>query len=79
MYLDAINLFGWAINQYLSYGKFRGLKSIDKFDVNFKEENSLIRYILDVDLEYPDKWHELYNEIFKLLMTCCQIIVKNCG
>ena len=55
MFLDANNLFGWAMNQYLSYGKFRWLKSIDKFDVNFKEENSLIRYILDVDLESHDE------------------------
>ena len=79
MFLDANNLFGWAMNQYLSYGKFRWLKSIDKFDVNFKEENSLIRYILDVDLESHDEWHELYTKILKVLMTCCQIFVKNCG
>ena len=36
MYLDANNLYGWAISQYLPYGGFKWLnqKEIDKFDVN---------------------------------------------
>ena len=42
MYLDAKNLYGWAISQYLPYGGFKWLnqKEIDKFDVNSIEENS---------------------------------------
>ena len=42
MYLDANNLYGWAISQYLPYGGFKWLnqKEIDKFDVNSIEENS---------------------------------------
>ena len=36
IYLDANNLYGWAISQYLSYGRFKWLnkKEIDKFDLN---------------------------------------------
>ena len=36
MYLDANNLCGWAMSQYLPYGGFKWLnqKEIDKFDVN---------------------------------------------
>ena len=42
MYLDAKNLYGWAISQYLPYGGFKWLnqKEIDKFDVNSIDENS---------------------------------------
>ena len=55
MYLDANNLYGWVMSQYLPYGKFRWSKNIDNFDVNSIAENSPIGYILGVDLEYPDK------------------------
>ena len=42
MYLDANNLYGWAMSQYLPYGGFKWLnqKEIDKFDVNSIDENS---------------------------------------
>ena len=60
--LDANNLYGWGMNQYLLYGKCRWLKNIDNFDVNSIEENSPIGYILEVDLEYPDILHELHND-----------------
>ena len=51
------------MSQYLPYSKFKWLnqKEIDKFDVNSIGENSSEGYILEVDLEYPDELHELYN------------------
>ena len=61
MYLDAKKLYGWAMIHYLPYGEFRWLKNIDNFDVNFLEKNSPIGYIIEVDLDYPDELHELYN------------------
>ena len=27
------NLYGWAMSDYLLYGKFKWLKDVDKFDV----------------------------------------------
>ena len=64
MYLDANNLYGWAMSQYLPYSKLKWLnqKEIDKFDVNLIGENSLDEYILEVDLEYPHELHEFYND-----------------
>ena len=61
MYLDANNLYGWAMSQYLPYSNFRWWKDIDNFDVNSIDENSLIGYILEVDLDYHDELHELHN------------------
>ena len=52
------------MSQYLPYSGFKWLnqKEIDKFCLNFIDENSLIGYILEFDLEYPaDKLHELHN------------------
>ena len=36
VYLDANNLYGWAVNQYLPFGGFKQLhqNEIHKFDVN---------------------------------------------
>ena len=61
-YLDMNNLYGWAMSEYLPYGGFKWLKSVDKFDVNLISEKSPIGYFLEVDLEYPDELHELHND-----------------
>ena len=56
------NLYGWAMSDYLSYGGFKQLKNVDGFDVNSISEKSLIGYILEVDLGYPDELHALHND-----------------
>ena len=63
MYLDANNLYGLAMTQYLPYGRFKWLskKEIDEFDLNLVKENSSIGCILEVDLEYPEL-HDLHND-----------------
>ena len=61
-YLDMNNLYGWAMNQYLPYEGFKWLKNIDGFDVISVSEKSLIWYFLEVDLKYPDEFHELHND-----------------
>ena len=61
-YLDKNNLFGWAMSEYLPYGEFQWLNSVDELDVMSINEKSDVGYILEVDLEYPDKLHELHND-----------------
>ena len=64
IYLDANNLYGWAImSQYLPFNEFKWLykKEINGFCLNSIEENSSIGYILEVDIEYPDELHKMYN------------------
>ena len=45
--------------QYLPYKGFKWLnqKEINKFCLNSIGENSSIRYIVEVGLEYPDELH----------------------
>ena len=64
MHLDAHNLYGCVMSQYLHYSEFKWLNQnkIDKFIVNSIEKNSSIGYILEVDLEYLDKLHDLDND-----------------
>ena len=55
MYLDANNLYGWAMSQYLPTGNFKWLsqKQIEKTNLGEYIENSKKGLILEVDLEYP--------------------------
>ena len=64
MYLDANNLYGWAMSQYLPTGGFRWMtqKQIDKTNLALYKEDSKKGLILDVDLKYPNKLHNLHND-----------------
>ena len=44
------NLYGWAMSEYLPYGRFKWFKNIDKFDIMSTSEKSSIGYFLEVDL-----------------------------
>ena len=76
------NLYGWVMSEYLPYEEFEWLKNVDELDVKSINEKSLIRYLLDVDLEYPEKLHELHNdyplapENLLFVVICCRNIVK---
>ena len=64
IYLDANNLYGWAMIQYLPYGGFKwlGKKEIDEFDLNSIGKNTSIGYMLAVDLEYCEELHNFHND-----------------
>ena len=64
MYLDANNLYGWAMSQYLPTGGFRWMtdKQINNIDLAKYYENSEKGLILEVDLEYPKELHNLHND-----------------
>ena len=64
MYLDANNLYGWAMSQYLPTGGFKWMKQkhIDKINLaQYKEDNNK-GFIAEVDLEYPEELHDLHND-----------------
>ena len=64
MYLDANNLYGWAMSQYLPTGGFKWMteKQINNLDLAKYKENSKKGMILEVDLEYPKELHNLHND-----------------
>ena len=64
-YLDANNLYGWAMQQKLPVGGFEWLtdEEISNLQDDLKsgkaEEDQ--GYILDVDLDYPQHLHDRHN------------------
>ena len=64
MYLDANNLHGWTMNQYLPTGNFRWMtdKEISKIDLGKYKTDGKKGLILEVDLEYPRELHDLHND-----------------
>ena len=64
MYLDANNLYGWAISQYLPTGGFKWLteKQINNLNLAKYQEDNNKGLILEVDLEYPREFHCLHND-----------------
>ena len=64
-YLDANNLYGWAISQNLSAGGFKWKKKMLKFNEDFRknyDEYSYKGYIFKVDVEYPINLHDLHRD-----------------
>ena len=58
------NLYGCAIRQYLLISNFKWVKNIDKIEqklMNIKI-NSSAGYVLEVDLEYQKKLHDIHND-----------------
>ena len=63
-YLDANNLYGWAMSQPLPTHGFKWVKNITKEKVlDILERGSSSKgYIFDVDLEYPKHLWKLHND-----------------
>ena len=54
-YLDANNLYGWAMSQKLPVNGFKWVKNLSKFNEDYikkYDENSNTGYFLEVDIEY---------------------------
>ena len=64
MYLDANNLYGWAMSQYLPTGNFKWMtdKEISKIDLGKYKVDGKKGLILEVDLEYPQELNDIHND-----------------
>ena len=64
MYLDANNLYRWAMSQHLLTGDFRWMtdKEIFKIDLGKYKTDGKKGLIPEVDLEYPQELHNLHND-----------------
>ena len=65
-YLDANNLYGWAMSQKLPVNNFKWVEGMSRIKEEFIKnynENSSKGYILEVDVKYPKKLHELHSDL----------------
>ena len=64
IYLDANNLYGWAMSQSLPCSTFELVTGEDVAGVDWLsvDDDAEIGYFLEVDLEYPPELHDGHNE-----------------
>ena len=65
-YLDANNLYGWAMSQKLPTDGFRWVEDLPQFNEDFIKKydaNSYIGYFLEVDVEYPKRLFNLHKDL----------------
>ena len=65
-YLDANNLNGWAMSQKLPVNGFKWINDVTEIDEKLKKnynEDSDKGYILQVDVKYPRKLHDLHSDL----------------
>ena len=69
IYLDANNLYGWAMSQKLPVNGFEWVISLSKFDERFiknYDENSDKGYFLEVNVEYPKNLFNPHSDLLFL-------------
>ena len=61
LYLDANNLYGWAMSQSLPIGSYRWLtdEEVAAFELSAWEANGTKGCLLEVDLDCPEELHDL--------------------
>ena len=67
-YLDANNLYGWAMSKKLPLNRFTWLDSDEINEINKEftknyNENDNKCYILEVDVKYLKRLHELHSDL----------------
>src|SRR5207253_2721361 len=65
-YLDANNLYGHAMSEYLPHDDFKWRTDIETFTTNYIHSignNADKGFFFEVDLHYPVHLHDLHNEL----------------
>ena len=65
-YLDANNLYGWAMSQKLSVKDFKWIEDASRVDEDFiknYDEDGNTSYLLNVDVEYLKELHDLHSDL----------------
>ena len=81
-YLDANNLYGWAMSQKLPVNDFKWAKQdeLSKFNEDFiknYDEDSNSGYFLEVDIDYPKELFNLHKDLSFLPKGKKAVKVKN--
>ena len=65
-YLDANNLYGWAMSQKLPVNDFKWIKNTtkinEKFIKNYDKDNDK-EYIFEVEVNFPKRLHDLHSDL----------------
>ncbi|GBN48631.1 hypothetical protein AVEN_140029-1 [Araneus ventricosus] len=61
MYLDANNLYGWAISQYLPYGEFEWCDDKITRKLSTLKDDSETGYIFEISLKYLKELHDYHS------------------
>ena len=64
-YIDANNLYGWAMSQKSPINGFKWVKNLSKFNGDFikkYDEDSITGYFFEVDLKYPKTLFNTHND-----------------
>ena len=69
MYLDACNLYGYAMLQPLPISGFQWVDNITDFDVTKIADDAEEGYFLDIDASYPEHLHNAHNDLPFLVET----------
>ena len=80
-YLDANNLYGWAMSQKLPVFNLKWINDVSEINEEFiknYDENNDKGYILEVDVKYPRKLHDLPKrmKIDKCKKLVCNLLNK---
>jgi len=71
LYIDANNLYGYAMSQMLPEKNFKFEDDVDKFSSDFimnLQDDASTGYFLEVDFNYPKELHDKHND----LPLCCE-------
>ena len=66
LYLDANNLYGWAMSQKMPVNDFKWVKNVFKIDkdiIKNYHEDSGKGYVLETDVEYPKNLRDLHSDL----------------
>ena len=65
-YLDANNLYGWAMSQKLPTNGSKWVEDLSQFNQDFikkHDENSYIGYFLEIDIDYPKRLFNVHKDL----------------
>ena len=70
-YKEVNNLYGWEVSQKLPVNDFKWVEDISEFNEDFVksfDDESDEGHFLEVDVQYPEKIHNLHNDLPFLLV-----------
>ena len=88
IYMDANNLYGYAMSKKLPVDGFEWVKDLSTIDEDFiksYDEDSAVGYFIEADVEYLKEFHTLHSdlpflpermEVNKCKMLTCNLYVK---